>query len=359
MEMIKEQLENSCESVSDLKRKLARANDDLKHWKTKYEADALSKVEEIDEQNMKLKSKLDEVEHSKEDLSSKYEVLKKTNHRLSSELKDMKTDLENSKMVNNEYEKKINESEHLSEKQRISFYDLNEQLLQANKENKFSATELMEIRTINDDLNQKISSCKHENGNLETCIKNISDQKEGLERKVIDMEQTIRRMESEKDELILALEDLEFALDKAETRTLNDNKEVERLKIEHERRQEEMENEIRKLKSIFQNALEGAQINIETERKGKSETMRLNQKLQNNIHDLESALNHAKRYCNIFLNISLYCYIYRVGSELSLNLKKWQSKCTELQKTIDEEILINEETMYKVHQLERRVNKTL
>ena len=87
--------------------------------------------------------------------------------------------------------------------------------------------------------------------------------------------------------------------------------------------------------------------------------MRLNQKLQNNIHDLESALNHAKRYCNIFLNISLYCYIYRVGSELSLNLKKWQSKCTELQKTIDEEILINEETMYKVHQLERRVNKTL
>ena len=69
--MIKEQLESSCESVSDLKRKLAKANADLKHWKTKYEVDALSKVEEIDEQNMKLKSRLDEVEHSKEDLASK------------------------------------------------------------------------------------------------------------------------------------------------------------------------------------------------------------------------------------------------------------------------------------------------
>ena len=65
MEMIKEQLENSCESVSDLKRKLARANADLKHWKTKYEADALSKIDEIDEQNMKLKSKLDEVDVQK------------------------------------------------------------------------------------------------------------------------------------------------------------------------------------------------------------------------------------------------------------------------------------------------------
>jgi chromosome segregation ATPase len=359
MEMIKEELENSCESVSDLKGKLARANADLKHWKTKYEADALSKIEEIDEQKMKLKSKLDEVEHSKEDLASKYEVLKKSNHRLSSELKDIKTNLENSKMVNKEYEKKINENEFLSEKQRTCLNDLNEQLLQANKENKTYATELIKIRTSNADLNQKISSCKHENGNLETRIKNISDQKEGLERKVIDLEQIIRRMESEKDALILALEDLEFALDKAETRTLNDNKEVERLRIEHERRQEEMENEIRKSKSIFQNALEDAQINIETERKAKSETMRLNQKLQNNIHDLESALNHAKRYCNNLFNISLYCYFYRVGSEMSLNVKKWQSKCTELQQTTDEEILIKEETMYKVHQLERRVNKTL
>ena len=43
---------------------------------------------------------------------------------------------------------------------------------------------------------------------------------------------------------------------------------------------------------------------------------------------------------------------------MSSNLKKWQSKCTELQKTIDEEILIKEETMDKVRQLERKVNKT-
>ena len=42
---------------------------------------------------------------------------------------------------------------------------------------------------------------------------------------------------------------------------------------------------------------------------------------------------------------------------MSLNLKKWQSKCTELQKTIDEEILVKEETTNKVHQLERKVNK--
>ena len=64
-----------------------------------------------------------------------------------------------------------------------------------------------------------------------------------------------------------------------------------------------MENEIRESKRIFQNALECAPNNIETERKAKSETMRLSQKLQNNIKDLESALDHANRHLNYLLNI--------------------------------------------------------
>ena len=120
-------------------------------------------------------------------------------------------------MINKEYEKKIIENEHLSEKQRMSLDVLNEQLVQAKKENKSSATELIKIRTINDDLYHKISDYKHENGNLEAQIKIFS------ERKIIDIEQTKRRMESEKDELIFALEDLEFALDKADNRMLNAN----------------------------------------------------------------------------------------------------------------------------------------
>ena len=56
-----------------------------------------------------------------------------------------------------------------------------------------------------------------------------------------------------------------------------------------------MEDEIRKSKSVFQNALEGAQLNIDSERKSHSENMRLNKKLKNSIRDLETALDHANR----------------------------------------------------------------
>ena len=97
--MTKEQLENSSEAVSDLKRKLAKANADSKLWKTKYEADALSRIDEIEKQNSKLKSKLVEEEHLREDFNSKCKMLKKAKNGLSSEVNDMKVVLEKAKMI--------------------------------------------------------------------------------------------------------------------------------------------------------------------------------------------------------------------------------------------------------------------
>ena len=78
-EMTKEQLENCSEAVSDLKRKLAKANADSKLWKTKYEADALLRIDEMKNQYSKFKSKIFEEEQQREDLNSKCEMFKKAN----------------------------------------------------------------------------------------------------------------------------------------------------------------------------------------------------------------------------------------------------------------------------------------
>lgn len=42
---------------------------------------------------------------------------------------------------------------------------------------------------------------------------------------------------------------------------------------------------------------------------------------------------------------------------MSLNSKKWQAKCSELQKTLDDVILIKEEFVEKVHRMDRKANK--
>ena len=40
---------------------------------------------------------------------------------------------------------------------------------------------------------------------------------------------------------------------------------------------------------------------------------------------------------------------------MSLNLKKWQEKCSDIQKTLDEEIMLKEDNIGKIHQIERKV----
>ena len=50
-------------------------------------------------------------------------------------------------------------------------------------------------------------------------------------RKIIDIEKNKRRIDSEKNELILVMEDLEFSLEKADSRTTNVNKVVEKIKL--------------------------------------------------------------------------------------------------------------------------------
>ena len=295
MEMMKEKLENSSAFILDLKRKLTKATTDSELWKTKYESEAVSKIDEIEDQNSKLKTRLVEAEYTYQELTSNYEGLKKNKHQFCCELEDVKNDLANVKNINGTLEKKINEFDIQNDKQKKEMQIVNEQLVQEIKKNKSYCTDLVDQRELNDNLNQNIVSQQQENNNLMARIQNLSEQNESLERKIVSTEQSKRRTESEKDELSVSIENLEFELEKADQRLKDSNKNVEKIKVDNEKRLEELENEMKHSRSIFQNALEVAQVDIEAERKAHSECLRSNQKLQNDIQALEFNLDNSSR----------------------------------------------------------------
>ena len=66
IEMMKQQLENSSDMISDLKSQLAKAVAESELWKTKYESDAPSKMCKIEDLNSKLKVMLSEAEQEKD-----------------------------------------------------------------------------------------------------------------------------------------------------------------------------------------------------------------------------------------------------------------------------------------------------
>ena len=45
--------------------------------------------------------------------------------------------------------------------------------------------------------------------------------------------------------------------------------------------------------------------------------------------------------------------------EMSMTLDKWEAQCSELQKSLDEETFLKEETAEKFHQMEKKVGKAM
>ena len=45
--------------------------------------------------------------------------------------------------------------------------------------------------------------------------------------------------------------------------------------------------------------------------------------------------------------------------EMSKTLEKWEAQCSELQKSLDEETFLKEETAEKFHQMEKKVGKAM
>ena len=71
LDALKEQFESGNEKISELKRKNVKAEAELKLWKSKMENEALPKIDELEEENVKLKSKFDLNEQTFAELETK------------------------------------------------------------------------------------------------------------------------------------------------------------------------------------------------------------------------------------------------------------------------------------------------
>jgi len=129
--------------------------------------------------------------------------------------------------------------------------------------------------------------------NLSTEIKDIMDQITEGGRSIHEIDKIRKRLEAEKMELEAALSEAEGALEQEENKVLRCQLELTTIKQEIERRLAMKEEEFLTTKKNFTKALEGLQMALETETKGKVEALRMKKKLEMDILDLETALEHA------------------------------------------------------------------
>merc|ERR1719437_198242 len=112
-------------------------------------------------------------------------------------------------------------------------------------------------------------------------------------RSIHEIDKIRKRLEAEKMELEAALSEAEGALEQEENKVLRCQLELSQVKQDIERRLQQKDEEFASTKKNFGKALEGMQMALEGETKGKVEALRMKKKLEGDVLDLETSLEHA------------------------------------------------------------------
>jgi len=139
----------------------------------------------------------------------------------------------------------------------------------------------------------QLDDVRRENKNLSNEIKDIMDQISEGGRSIHEIDKIRKRLEAEKMELEAALSEAEGALEQEENKVLRAQLELTQVRQEIERRLAEKEEEFASTRKNYGKAIEGMQAALETETKGKVEALRMKKKLETDVVDLETALEHA------------------------------------------------------------------
>merc|ERR1740128_988814 len=149
-----------------------------------------------------------------------------------------------------------------------------------------------------------------------------------------------KRLEAEKMELEAALSEAEGALEQEENKVLRFQLELTQAKQEIEQRIHQKEEEFASTKKNFGKALEGMQMALEAETKGKVEAMRMKKKLESDVLDLGTALEHANA----------------ANAESQKNIKMVQQRLREVQSRFEEETRAKSIAQDNLIAAERRCN---
>merc|ERR1711953_38258 len=139
----------------------------------------------------------------------------------------------------------------------------------------------------------QLDEVRRENKGLSNEIKDIMDQINEGGHSIHEIDKIRKRLEAEKMELQAALEEAEGALEQEENKVLRAQLELTQVRQEIERRIGEKEEEFLSTKKNFQKAVDGMQGALETGSKGKAEAIRMKKKLESDVSELETALEHA------------------------------------------------------------------
>jgi len=290
---IRENLEEEAGAKEDILRKVSKAVQESDMWRTKYETEGLAKAEDIEMTKMKLQARLTESQSTIEQLNAKLGQLEKSKAKLQADIDQMAAAADQANVLNHSMEKKAKQFDKIVGEWKLKVDSLGMDLDTAQKECRNASSELFRIKSAYEESVLQLDEVRKENKILSNEIKDIMDQISEGGRSIHEIDKIRKRLEAEKMELQAALEEAEGALEQEENKVLRAQLELTQVRQEIERRLAEKDEEFQSTRKNFSKAADGMQVALEQEAKGKAEALRMKKKLEADVSELETALEHA------------------------------------------------------------------
>merc|ERR1712228_752788 len=289
----REQLDEEIGLKEDIARQLNKACQEADMWRQKYESEGLAKAEDLEMQKMKLQARLTEAQGTLEQMNAKLGQIEKAKGKLQAEIDQMTAQTDQAHILNSSMEKKAKQFDKIVGEWKMKVDGLGMDLDVAQKDCRNASSELFRIKSAYEESILQLDEVRKENKCLSNEIKDIMDQISEGGRSIHEIDKIRKRLEAEKMELQAALEEAEGALEQEENKVLRCHLELSQVKQDIERRLQQKDEEFASTKKNFAKALEGMQMALEGETKGKVEALRMKKKLEGDVLDLETSLEHA------------------------------------------------------------------
>merc|ERR1712110_191650 len=208
-------------------------------------------------------------------------------------IEEMNIRLDQAQILNNSMEKKAKQFDRIVAEWKRKVDLLGMDLDVSQKECRNASSDLFKVKSAYEESVTQLDEVRRENKCLSNEIKDIMDQISEGGRSIHEIDKIRKRLEAEKMELQAALEEAEGALEQEENKVLRAQLELTQVRQEIERRIAEKEEEFESTRKNFMKAIDGMQSALEMESKGKAEALRMKKKLESDVGELETSLEHA------------------------------------------------------------------
>merc|ERR1712127_372 len=297
-ENLRMKIDEESEKKNDVLKALSKAQSEIQLWKSKYETEALGRIDELEGGKAKLGARVSEAEELIESLNAKIGSAEKSKSRMDAELEELAMEYERTHAAACITEKRGKNFDKVVGEWKAKADDLMAELDASHSEARNYSNERFRLKSGLDEANEQLDIVRRENKNLADEIKDLLDQLGDGGRSIHELDKQRRRMETEKEELQSALEEAEGSLESEENKVLRASLELGQVRQEIDRKIAEKEEEFNNTRKNHTHAMESMQASLETEQKAKAEALRIKKKLEGDINEFEIALDHANKANN-------------------------------------------------------------